>query len=155
MAPAPATTNAPQREIGKDGLCEQIAAFLAAAWPEHLPWTHFPAGEERPSVERIGRDGKPYRYSPTGARLKRMGLKPGWLDFQFILPNAQFASAEVKVGSGAPSPDQRAHAAKLKALKCAVSTWWSLEDCEASITRWLAVFGLTPRITLEQWRARR
>jgi hypothetical protein len=35
-------------------------------------WTHFPAGERRDPI--------------TGARLKRMGLKPGWPDLVLIPP---------------------------------------------------------------------
>ena len=42
-------------------------------------WTHFPAGEARPHQIVKGR-----RVSLTGARLQRMGLNPGFPDFQFF-----------------------------------------------------------------------
>lgn len=147
MARVPATHRA-DLEIGPH---EAIAAYLERAWPEHLPWTHFPAGEARDSVERTDpRTGRKYRYSPAGARLKRMGLHPGWLDFQFVLPNGQFASAEVKGAKGDFSEEQKKHRRKLVALKVAVATWRTPEDAEATITRWLAHFGLKPRATLVQ-----
>lgn len=135
------------KEIGPH---EAIAAYLDLAWPEHLPWTHFPAGEERVSYERVNRQtGETYRFSPAGQRLKRMGLKPGWYDFQFILPNAQFATAEVKrLIGGQLSEEQIAHRAQLLALGVAVAEWRSPEDAEKTITRWLAAFGLKPRATL-------
>lgn len=137
-----------EKEIGPH---QAIAAYLELAWPEHLPWTHFPAGENRGDhVERTDRrTGKTYRYSPAGARLKRMGLHPGWWDFQFILPNAQFACAEVKRPVGFKfSDEQLAHREKLLALKVATATWRSPEDAQVTITRWLGAFGLKPRATL-------
>lgn len=136
------------KEIGPH---EAIAAYLELAWPAHLPWTHFPAGENRGDhVERVDRrTGQTYRYSPAGARLKRMGLKPGWHDFQFVLPNGQFACAEVKrLHGGALSLEQIDHRAKCQALGVAMAIWKSPEDAERTITRWLAAFGLQPRAHL-------
>lgn len=50
----------------------------------HPDWryTHFPAGELR--------DDK------TGAKLKRMGLKAGWPDFQLVSPQGLFHALELK-----------------------------------------------------------
>ncbi len=45
-------------------------------------WTHFPAGEAR--------DVR------TGARLKRMGLKPGWPDIILVAPSGRFHGLELK-----------------------------------------------------------
>lgn len=144
--PAPAT----QREIGPH---EDIAAYLELAWPAHLPWTHFPAGERHDKVERRRADGSTYWFSPTGARLKRMGLHPGWLDFQFLLPNAQFATAEVKrPDGGAFSDEQKKHRAACKALGVVVATWVGVEDCERSITLWLGAFGLAPLCSVANYR---
>ena len=42
-------------------------------------WTHFPAGEARPSEIIRGK-----RVSLTGARLQRMGLNTSFPDFQFF-----------------------------------------------------------------------
>jgi hypothetical protein len=144
MARVPATHRA-DREIGPH---EAIASYLDLAWPEHLPWTHFPAGELRDRVERKRADGSTYTFSPAGARLKRMGLKPGWHDFQFVLPNGQFACAEVKRIGGEYSDPQTKHRRKLVALKVAVAVWQTPEDAERTITIWLAAFGLKPRATL-------
>ena len=45
-------------------------------------WTHFPAGEARDIR--------------TGARLKRMGLKPGWFDIILVAPGGRFHALELK-----------------------------------------------------------
>jgi hypothetical protein len=59
-----------------------------------IPWSHFPAGEQR--------DPR------TGAKLKQMGLQPGWPDFVFILPNGVFGGIELKADRGVPSLNQKA-----------------------------------------------
>jgi hypothetical protein len=140
---------------GENPRHEAIAAYLDLAWPEHLPWTHFPAGENRGDhvTRKDRRTGKTYRYSPAGARLKRMGLKAGWWDFQFILPNAQFAMAEVKDDDGTLSDDQSAHLEKCQALKVAYAIWRTPEEAEQTVVRWLAAFGLQPRARLVSQRA--
>jgi len=48
----------------------QVADLLDLNAKPHWRWTHFPAGE--------------LRSEATGARLKRMGLKPGWPDFILV-----------------------------------------------------------------------
>jgi|GEM_PF-2066550 len=108
-----------------------VAAFLRHAWPEHLLWTHFPAGERR--------DAR------TGAKLKAMGLHPGWGDFIFVLPNGQFAEWELKVVGGELSPVQIAHRDRLLALGCGHAVIRSLDEAEAVGTRWLGKFGLRLR----------
>ena len=56
-------------------------------------YTHMPSGEHRD--HRINpKNGK--RYSPTGARLKRMGVVRGWPDFQFAGPNRAMFFLELK-----------------------------------------------------------
>jgi hypothetical protein len=69
-----------------------IARYLEHAVPHNVPWTHFPAGEKR--------------TAKTGARLKAMGLKPGWPDFQFLF-NGQFIGIELKAGKGKQSESQK------------------------------------------------
>lgn len=66
-------------------------ALRIGAQPGWL-WTHFPAGE--------------HRDDQTGARLKRMGLKPGWSDFLLISPEGRLHALELKRGPGPLSPDQ-------------------------------------------------
>ena len=46
-------------------------------------WTHLPLGEERPAQIIKGK-----RVSLAGARLKRMGVNPGWPDFILLSPAA-------------------------------------------------------------------
>lgn len=57
-------------------------------------WTHFPAGEARPSFV----DAKGRRVSPASERLKRMGLQPGWPDFVLVSPQGRFHGLELKRG---------------------------------------------------------
>jgi hypothetical protein len=59
-------------------------------------WTAFPAGEKRTAA--------------TGARLKRMGAKPGVSDFIFIAPNGLFFGLELKRRNGRLSEPQEAFA---------------------------------------------
>jgi hypothetical protein len=63
---------------------------LAAAFADTLKrvadpdwfWTHFPAGEKREAI--------------TGARLHRMGLKPGVADYLFLSPDGRPHFLELK-----------------------------------------------------------
>jgi hypothetical protein len=67
-------------------------------------WTHFPAGEARPSfVDKKGR-----RVSPAADRLKRMGLMPGWPDFVLVSPAGRFFGLELKRGKAPLTDDQEA-----------------------------------------------
>jgi len=65
----------------------------------HPDWryTHFPAGELR--------DDK------TGAKLKRMGLKAGWPDFQIVSPQGLFHALELKRVGESLNDNQEAFAA--------------------------------------------
>lgn len=51
-------------------VCCALADLLKRLCEPGWRWTHFPAGEARTGF--------------AGARLERMGLVPGWPDFQFI-----------------------------------------------------------------------
>jgi hypothetical protein len=64
-------------------------------------WTHFPAGEARPH-EIIG--GK--RVSLTGGRLQRMGLNPGFPDFQFFHISGKCCFLELKRKGQTASKEQ-------------------------------------------------
>jgi hypothetical protein len=59
-----------------------VAKFLKGYCYADWRYTHFPAGELR--------DAK------TGAKLKRMGLKAGWPDFQIVSPKGLFHALELK-----------------------------------------------------------
>ncbi len=103
------------------------AAFIRYAWPGDLPWTHFPAGEKR--------DAR------TGAKLKAMGMAAGWPDFIFLLPNGQAAFLELKASSGSLSDGQIEFRHKATALNCGFAVCRSLDEVEATLTRWLALYG--------------
>jgi len=109
----------------------EIEKFLRVAWPSHLPYSHFPAGERR--------DAR------TGGKLKRMGLKPGWPDFQFSLPGGRMAFIELKTPIGEPSDEQIEVRLKLIAQGHGYAVCRSLDDVDATLARWLAKFGLTLR----------
>lgn len=115
------------------------AAYLRHAWPEHLPFTHFPAGE--------------LRDARTGAKLKAMGLAAGWPDFILMLPRGQVGFIELKASGGVLSDAQAAFRDACIANGHGHGTARSLEEVEQIITRWLAAFGLTPRATIIQRRA--
>ncbi len=108
-----------------------VESFLRYAWPEHLPYTHFPAGERRDKA--------------AAGKLKAMGLKPGWPDFQFILPNGQAAFIELKADRNDLSDEQIAIRRKLVALKCGYATARSVDEVEQILSGWLGLFGLTLR----------
>lgn len=81
-----------------------VADLLRVAVMPGWFWTHFPAGEVRPSY--LSKEGK--RFSPAGARLWRMGLQPGWPDFLLISPNGLLHCLELKTTTGKASADQQA-----------------------------------------------
>lgn len=105
------------------------AAFIRRAWPEHLPWTHFPAGE--------------LRDPRTAGKLKAMGTAPGWADFIFILPNGQAAFLELKRKGGVLSEHQIAFRAAVVACGSGYAVARSLDEVEHTLARWLSHFGLT------------
>ena len=65
-----------------------IDGYLHADWRA----THFPAGEKRDEI--------------TGKKLKRMGLKKGWLDWQLVAPTGMFHALELKAVGGSLSDEQ-------------------------------------------------
>jgi hypothetical protein len=67
-------------------------------------WTAFPAGEERPSfIDSRGR-----RVSPSGDRLKRQGLNPGFFDMLFISPTGIHHWLELKRDEKAKLSEEQA-----------------------------------------------
>jgi hypothetical protein len=70
-------------------IADLLKRFCDPAWR----YTHVPLGE--------------HRHPATAMRLKRMGVKPGWLDFQFAGPDRQMFFLELKRrGSGRLSDAQ-------------------------------------------------
>jgi len=74
----------------------QIVELLKTVLKGDVLWTFFPAGEAGG-----GRGGR-----VRGARLKRMGLQPGWPDLQFIY-KGRYYGMEVKTKTGRLSTAQR------------------------------------------------
>lgn len=63
-------------------LADTIDRAISPGWK----YTHLPFGEHRGHT--VNRKGQ--RYSPTGARLKRLGTKKGWPDYVFVGPGKSF-----------------------------------------------------------------
>lgn len=133
MALRPAT---PRRKAKRPEQALHIAVeqFLRLAWPADLPYSHFPSGEQRDIR--------------VAAKLKAMGLKPGWPDFIFLLPNGQAGFIELKAAYGRMSDGQDEFRDRVLALRCGHAICRSVEEVEATLKRWLAKFGrhLTARI---------
>ncbi|MBO4221995.1 hypothetical protein [Bradyrhizobium neotropicale] len=69
-------------------LADLIRATIAPGWRA----THLPLGEVRDhAINKYGR-----RYSPSGTRLKRMGVTPGWPDWMFVGLNRRVCFIELK-----------------------------------------------------------
>src|SRR4051812_11001559 len=75
-------------------------------------WTHFPAGE--------------LREAATGARLARMGLKPGWPDYQFLSPAGNIFFLELK---------RKASGSQLTDAQAKFRDWCRAHDVEWRLAR--------------------
>jgi hypothetical protein len=94
-------------------------------------WTHFPAGEARPH-EIVG--GK--RISMTGARLRRMGLNPGFPDFQFFHAQGRCAFLELKRHGEVGTEEQDSIGAHLKNAGHDYLLTDKIEEAIASLVAW-------------------
>lgn len=103
-----------------------VESFLARAWPADLPYTHIPNGE--------------LRHPAVAALLKRMGVKPGWSDFVFVMPDATLAALELKRGA-ALSAAQKTFRDLLLALGGRHAVARTLEEVETTLAGWLADYS--------------
>lgn len=127
------------------------AAFIRVAWPSHLPWWHCPNGEERGDRRPYQKkDGTWATYSPTGKKLKNMGVRPGVADFQFILPNGQAAFIEMKRPGEDLTEDQIKFRDEVTACGCGYQVCYSVAEVAKTLERWLALYGLHLRARLQQ-----
>ena len=96
-------------------------------------FTHLPLGEHR--EHRINpRTGK--KFSPSGQRLQRMGVFPGWPDFIFVGPAQRVFWLELKrFRKGRLSEDQSEVLAHLVACGFAVLVTSSLDDAVDTLKR--------------------
>lgn len=98
-----------------------VIADLLRRWCSPMwIWTHMPAGEHRNVV--------------TAVRLKRMGLRPGWPDFQFAGPDGVTFFLELKRGgSGRVSEAQAEVIAHLTVCKHNILVTSSVNDAVATL----------------------
>lgn len=107
-----------------------IADLLQSKGLLSLIWFHVPNGEERPGA--------------VGAKLKRMGVRPGVADFALTLPDGRSAYLEVKSDRGAPSPDQDAFRADCERIGTPYAVVRSSEEAEQVLWSWGALRGPAP-----------
>jgi hypothetical protein len=89
-------------------------------------WTHFPAGEKR--------------LLPTGQRLKRMGLKPGWPDLLLLSPYpAKLHQLELKIPGAKLEDDQLDHQAFCIGNGYVYAVAYGFNDALAVLKDWGAV----------------
>lgn len=126
----------PLRMSEKD-LHYAVVDLLRLGWPSHLPWTHFPAGENRgDKITRTDKQGRTRTFSPSGAKLQRMGAQKGWPDFVFLLPNAEAAFMELKAADGSLSDEQAAFCVKAQRLGHCYEICRTIEQVEAVLAVW-------------------
>lgn len=105
-------------------LADVLKRWINPAWR----YTHMPAGE--------------HRHMVTAMRLKRMGLRRGWPDFQFAGPGGRMFFLELKrKGSGRLSEEQASMLSHLVACGFAVLVTDSFDDAIAT----LKDHGILPR----------
>jgi hypothetical protein len=103
----------------------QIVELLKTVLKGDVLWTFFPAGEAGG-----GRGGK-----VRGARLKRMGLHPGWPDLQFLYKGRYFGM-EVKTKTGRLSQSQRRMHSLLEEQGVSVAVVRSINDVLERCNEW-------------------
>ena len=103
----------------------QIVELLKTVLKGDVLWTFFPAGEAGG-----GRSGK-----VRGARLKRMGLQPGWPDLQF-LHKGRYFGMEVKTKTGRLSTAQRRMHSLLEEQGVSVAVVRSINDVLERANEW-------------------
>jgi hypothetical protein len=119
------------RPISENAIHCAIAELLQAKGQLSLIWFHPANGEERPAR--------------VGAKLKRMGVRPGVADFALTLPDGRSAFLEVKSDRGAPSPDQHAFRADCERIGAPYAIVRSSEEAEAALWAWGALRGPAPQ----------
>jgi hypothetical protein len=90
-----------EREIQR-AIVSVLDRFLRPTWR----YTHFPAGGERPAVDRV-KNGEKVRVSIAALQLRADGLKPGWPDLQLLAPTGIMHFLEVKRSAKAAWQDEQ------------------------------------------------
>ena len=118
------------RPISEDAIHFAVADMLRFKGHGALLWYHVPNGEIR-----TGR---------AGAKLKRMGTKPGIADFALTLPDGRSAFLEIKNDKGRQSPEQKAFQTQCERLGIPYSLVRSSQEAEAVLWSWGALKGPAP-----------
>jgi hypothetical protein len=116
-------------------LADMLRRWCSPRWE----WTHLPLGELRDW--KLNKNGQ--RYSPSGNRLKRMGVRPGWPDFLFAGPNAKLVWLELKRRGNRLSGDQEEIEAHLR--ECGFD--YLVTDNVDEAVAWLKQLGIL-RVTI-------
>jgi hypothetical protein len=104
----------------EEQLQSQIAALLPKLLKRTVEWTAFPAG----GGGRV-----------RGARLKKMGLQPGWPDLQFVHLGKYFG-LELKTPVGRVSPVQAMRLKKLDKAGGSVAVCRSVKEAIMQLLEW-------------------
>lgn len=130
----------PAQHEDEDALHIAVADFMRLAWPADLEWLHVPNGGKREKVTRTRADGSTYEFSPEAKKLKRMGVRPGAYDLWVQLPRGQYGWIELKTRSGQLSDDQIDFGQRIAAHGGGRVVCRSVEEVQAVLTKWLALF---------------
>ena len=103
-------------------LADLLRRWCSPQWK----FSHLPFGEKRNIV--------------TAARLKRMGVQPGWPDFLFAGPNAKLVWLELKRRGNKLSEDQEEIEAHLR--ECGFD--YLVTDSVNEAIAWLQAHGVLP-----------
>ncbi len=111
------------RRRPEDAVHLAVLAWLRSVLPREAVETliHVPNGEARHPI--------------TGARLKRLGVRPGVEDLQFVW-RGRLHAIEVKPARGRQSASQRERQAALEAAGARYAVVRSIEDARAALREW-------------------
>lgn len=78
-----------------------------------------------------------HRNKGTAAKLKAMGVKPGWPDLVLVSPDGLFHGLEFKRrGTGRLSPEQMAFHARARARGWPIAVVDAIEDAITVLSKW-------------------
>ena len=109
---------------GEERLQRQVVEYLRVGLPDSVVWTHFPAGG----------GGK-----VRGAKLKAMGLRPGFPDLLFVWRDGErtkTAWIELKTARGRESAAQREVRKSLALAGCATAICRDLDAVIGTLKGW-------------------
>jgi len=113
--------------------------FLRHALPEQVVFLHPANGGKRTTRE--------------AALFKAMGQLAGASDLLFFMPDGRVHALEFKADSGRLTDMQLEFQRRIEALGCPYAVCRSLDEVEATLSRWLGAYGLKLRATLAVRRA--